>query len=40
LISRIAFYHANKAEVNADLEAEDRAAEELAKQYRREHRWT
>jgi hypothetical protein len=32
----LAYYYANKAEIDADLEAENRAAEELERQHRRD----
>ena len=36
----LAYYHANKAEVDADLEAEERATEALERQHRRDPQWT
>jgi len=36
----LAYYYANKAEIDADLEAEEREAEALERQHRRDPQWT
>jgi len=36
----LAYYYANKAEIDADLEAEERLTEELERQHRRDPQWT